>query len=722
MDLRLLTIEMHYEHDVVLARQRARQLARLLGFDPQDQVRLATAVSEIARNAFQYARHGKIEFFFQEGQQPQVLRCRISDKGNGIANLKQILDGQYRSSTGMGLGMTGAKRLMDSFDIQTDPAKGTVVSFGKTLPQRAEPVTSERIAAVMEAMGRQEPGDPFSELQQQNQELLAALEELQKRQNQLAQLNTELEDTNRGVVALYAELDERADYLRRASDLKTRFLSNMTHEFRTPLNSMLSLSQMLLERTDGELSPEQEKQVQFIRTAAVNLSELVNDLLDLAKVEAGKVSIRPAPFEMADLFGALRGMLRPLLAHNSSVSLVFKEPKEIPTLNTDESKVSQILRNFISNALKYTERGEVRVSASLGAPGMVTISVSDTGIGIAPEDHARIFEEFTQLDNAYQAKAKGTGLGLPLSKKLAELLGGFVTVDSLPGRGSTFSVTVPIACQSAEEMAFVPEISRELDPTRLPVLVVDDNSEAVFVYAKYLKETEFQVLPAKNLAQARQALAEFRPAAVILDILLQNENTWPFLAELKANSATRDIPVLVITMVDNARKALSLGADGFHVKPVSRAWLTKRLRQLTQLSAPREILLIDADQVSRYMLKGLLKDTCWTIHEASSGHEGWRQAQDHKPAVIFLDIDLPDLNGFDLLDRLKSDPGTSAIPVIIQTGKKLTDQEREHLAGRSVSILQKGISSSVAAMSQVREALKSAGLSQPEPRKELHHV
>ena len=304
---------------------------------------------------------------------------------------------------------------------------------------------------------------PFEEIQQQNQELLRTLEELQKRQAELKQLNRELEDTNRGVVALYAELDEKAASLQRANELKTRFLSNISHEFRTPLNSIVSLSRFLLERMDGELTPEQEKQVKFIRKSGEGLSELVNDLLDLAKVEAGKTVVHPSEFEVSDLFGALRGMLRPLLADNSSISLVFEEPIGIPMLRTDEGKVAQILRNFISNALKYTEHGEVRVAAAMGSGNTVIFSVADTGIGIAPEDQERIFEEFIQLDNSMQKRVKGTGLGLPLSRKLAELLGGSVSVKSELNVGSTFFAVIPLVYSDVTENAQEPKVSWQLD-------------------------------------------------------------------------------------------------------------------------------------------------------------------------------------------------------------------------------------------------------------------
>ena len=268
-------------------------------------------------------------------------------------------------------------------------------------------------------------------------------ERLHQRQEELERLNEELKDVNRGMVGLYAELDEKARELRRADEIKTQFLSNISHEFRTPLNSIFALSSLLLERTDGELTSEQEKQVGFIRKAADSLLELVNDLLDLSKIRAGKIEVRPAEFSAATLFSALRGMLRSLQV-NPAVALVFEEPEGIPWLNTDEGKVSQILRNFVSNALKFTERGEVRVSARYDkGNGTVTFTVSDSGVGIAADDQERIFEEFTQLEHPAQSKFKGTGLGLPLCRKLAELLGGKIELESEVGVGSKFSLTLP---------------------------------------------------------------------------------------------------------------------------------------------------------------------------------------------------------------------------------------------------------------------------------------
>ena len=260
---------------------------------------------------------------------------------------------------------------------------------------------------------------------------------------QVEAMQMELDETNRGVVALYAELDIQAQQLQRATELKSRFLAYMSHEFRTPVSAIRSLTRLLLDHTDGPLTTEQATQVRFIDATAGEFAEMVNDLLDLAKVEAGRVEISPAWFEMVDLFSALRGMFRPVLT-NPDVSLVFEEPQQASRLYTDDKKLSQILRNFISNALKFTLKGEVRVTARENADDTITFAVSDSGLGIDPKFHAAIFQDFTQVDSPIQKRLRGTGLGLSLSRQLAELLGGKVALESALGAGSTFSVTIPL--------------------------------------------------------------------------------------------------------------------------------------------------------------------------------------------------------------------------------------------------------------------------------------
>lgn len=706
MVLNLLRMEIRYEHDVVLVRQRVRQVAAALKFDPQDQTRIATALSELARNTFQYAGGGFVEFRVEQSPSPMLV-ISVLDKGPGIANVQEILDGKYVSRTGMGLGMIGARRLMDRFTVETD-SNGTRIVLGKNIPSRFSNLTKKNLDELFSKIELQGPRNAYEELQQQNQELLRTLDELRNRQLELAQLNRELDETNRGVVALYAELDDRADFLQRASELKSHFLSNMSHEFRTPLNSITALSQILLERMDGELTSEQEKQIRFIKNSAQDLTDLVNDLLDLAKVEAGKVTIRPTKFDVNTLFSALRGMLRPLLVQNSSVKLVFDDPDENIEIHSDEGKVSQILRNFISNALKFTERGEVRISASRGHDNTVVFDVADTGIGIAKEDQERIFQEWTQIDGKLQKVAKGSGLGLPLSRKLAQLLGGNAYVKSQLGKGSTFTVVIPTSFRGETEIVYIPDVKRELDATKIPVLVVEDNREALFIYEKYLKGTGFQVVAASNVTEARAAVSALRPHAIVLDVLLQGEHSWDFLRDLKGDPSTQNIPVFVITVVDNRDKALALGADGFHSKPVDRSWL---LQHLEMPLSTKPVLVIDDDATSRYLIRGLLLDSHYEIVEATGGVSGLRMAREIKPAMIVLDLSMQDLDGFDVLEALRGEPETRNIPVIIHTSKMLDPTEEARLS-TAIDVISKDVMSSrEIAVASFSAAFKKAGLS-----------
>lgn len=707
MKIPLLTLEIRYEQDVVLSRQRARQIAELIGFEMQDQVRIATAVSEIVRNAFQYANGGRVEFLI-EGKNPQIFLISIRDRGPGIANLQDILNGRYTSKTGMGVGIAGTRRLLDQFQIQSSE-RGTQVLMGKELPPRLGELTANHVLRIIDQLAQRSPQNPYEEIQQQNQELLQALEEVRKREEQLTQLNRELEDTNRGVVALYAELDEKAASLQQANELKTRFLSNMSHEFRTPLNSILSLTRMLLERMDGDLTSEQEKQVVFIRKAAEGLSELVNDLLDLAKVEAGKIVVHPARVEVGELFATLRGMLRPLLLHNSAIALSIEDPVNIPPLYTDEGKVAQILRNFISNALKYTEQGEVRVSARVSG-SQVVFAVADTGIGIAPQDQERIFEDFVQVESHLQKRVKGTGLGLPLSRKLAELLGGTITLTSTVGVGSTFSLSIPAVYAEEVAAAIAPPLTWQPDPQKLPLLVIEDQPDTVLTYEKYLHGSPYQLIPARTLEQAHDLLQQFQPAAIVLDVLLQGESAWPFLIQMQENPATQTIPILVATVVDNEQQARALGADAFLIKPLDRQSLLSTLNRLVQPHQQPKLLLVDDDLVARYVLKQQLSQADLKILEASNGVEGLRLAQQEQPQVIILDLAMPGMSGMDVLKQLKQDAATRQIAVIINTSQPLEEHDRAFLAQHTVAILSKDNAALATETTPLQAAVVKAGL------------
>lgn len=440
---KLLTIDLRNDHDVVLTRQRAREISRLLGYENQDQIRIATAVSEIARNAVLYAGSGTVHFLVDIDAKPQIFAIEVLDTGPGIPDIQLILSGAYTSRTGLGLGIIGAKKLMESFTIQNRLDNGLQVRMQRTIPHTT--ITRETLREVTDELVRKKSGSLIEELQQQNLELMQAMNELKQKQEELFRLNQELLDTNRGVVALYTELDEKADHLRKADELKSRFLSNMSHEFRTPLNSIIGLTRLLLTRCDGDLEEEQEKQVSLIAHSAEDLLALVNDLLDLAKIESGTVTITRTEFTVDDLFSTLRGMLRPLLL-TPSINLIFESEPNIFPLLTDQGRVSQILRNLISNSIKYTDEGEIRVLARLSEDQQkVRFTVADTGIGIDLVFHDTLFGEFIQAGNSSRISQKGTGLGLSIARKLTELLGGTIfLVSSTPGVGSVFEVDIPL--------------------------------------------------------------------------------------------------------------------------------------------------------------------------------------------------------------------------------------------------------------------------------------
>ncbi len=671
----LASLVLRYERDIVVARQKARQIAARLGFDGQDQSRISTAVSEIGRNAYAYAHGGSVEFALEGRTAPQVLAIRVADQGPGIADLTPILEGRFRSESGMGLGILGARRLMDQFEIHSTPTSGTTVVLRKLLPRGRAAFGASELEQIRAGLAAEEPRDAMEEVQRQNQELLRALAELTRRQEELSILNRELEDTNRGVVALYAELDEKADHLRRADEIKTRFISNMTHEFRTPVNSIQALAGLLLDRTDGDLTPEQERQVAFIRKSADALSELVNDLLDLAKVEAGKSEVRPTEFRVSVLFGTLRGMLKPLLV-NESLRLSFDEADDLPPLHTDESKVSQILRNFISNALKFTERGEVRVSARLGADRTtIVFAVADTGIGIAREDQERVFQEFAQIENPIQRRVKGTGLGLPLCRRLAVLLGGSVSVSSTPGVGSEFRAEIPIVFATDRR----PNVVEWNPASRLiPILALEDDEETLLLYEKYLQGSRFGLVPARSVHEAREALKAVSPAEIVLDILLRGEDAWSFLTEIKRR--VHAVPVLVVSTVEDEAKATALGADAYLPKPLDRATLLRTLGRLAAPRAVRRILVVDDDEISRYLLRQSLQSTPHEILEAGTGREGLRLAEEERPDLVFLDLVMPDLSGAQVLARLHDEPATRRIPVVILTSHRVDESMRSTLS------------------------------------------
>jgi signal transduction histidine kinase len=390
------------------------------------------------------------------------------------------------------------------------------------------------------------PGEPRDAAPFAPASLLQSLDEtVRESRAQMTALQSELDETNRGVLALYSELDDRAEKLKRADELKSRFLSYASHELRTPLNGIVSLIRLLNTRTASR-DPEEQKQLAFILQSAEEMREMVNDLLDLAKVEAGKVTIQPTEFNLDFIFGALRGIFRPLL-HNDNVVLAFDDTSAIPSIYSDEAKVSQILRNLISNAIKFTEQGEVRVWAE-SSGDLVRISVRDTGIGIAPEHIHRIFEEYAQIEHPLQRRVRGTGLGLPLCRKLAHLLGGRIEVESEIGEGSTFSVVLPRLFESASALLEVDFSAPVKARAGARILIIEHGEIDRYLLGQLVRaSSSFEVLQAEDGRRGLEMAHREQPDLIFLDLGLPMHESGVVLSELRAHSQTARIPVVGIT-------------------------------------------------------------------------------------------------------------------------------------------------------------------------------
>lgn len=542
----LLNCEISKDEDIVWVRNKARQITEFLKLSREDQTRVSTAVSEIARNAWQYARGGKVFFSLVDRPEPG-LEVIVLDNGGGIAHLQEIESGQYKSPHGMGIGLMGARRLMDSCDIRTN-GKGTVVTLHKHFGAGRPMLSAAELNELLKSLSLPQEEGSLQELRRQNEDILNALTELNRNREELIRLNRELEETNKGVVALYAELDEKAHSLKLASESKTAFLSNLTHEFRSPLNAIMGISRIIMKDAGVREDKERLRQVNFIMEAASSLSELVNDLLDIAKIEAGKVQVRVVPFTTGELLGTMRGLMRPI-ALQANLELQIEQQDDI-TMQTDESKVSQILRNLISNALKYTEKGCVRVTARAHEGGKVLFEVVDTGIGIEASMLEAIFDEFVQVDNPLQERTRGTGLGLPLSRRLARILGGDITVRSVPGQGSVFRAVVDRVYKGeGEEQPYTRETAPPPVRSRAgqSVLVIDDEEVDRYCIVQELKDLGFELRIAASVDEGLASARQSRPSLIILDLVMPGKGGIDFLNERLDIPGLRDIPIILHT-------------------------------------------------------------------------------------------------------------------------------------------------------------------------------
>lgn len=518
----LLRMTLHGDQDVFVLRQRGREVAAAVRMEHQDQVRVATALSEIGRHAI----GATVTFTAEVSARPRLVIV-VEAAGIGVSPPE---------------GTAAAGRLMDEVHVELDR-----ISLTRRLPAQVGP---ERLAEARRELAASRPTTALDELSVQNRQLVTALEEVQAHRDELLTLNAELEETNRGVmalytqlseeleqtnqgvVALYAELDERSAQLREANEAKSRFLANVSHELRAPVTAIIGLTRLLLDPRSEPLTGDQTHQLELVQGSAADLLARVNDLLDLAKAESNRIEADWAPVDLAAVFGQLRGTLRPLA--KPGVQLEIAEPEPVD-LVTDEVLLTQVLRNLLTNALKFTDAGSVEMGA-LVLDGRLHIAVTDTGIGIPFAEQRRVFDEFHQVRGAHQAG--GTGLGLPYARRLASLLGGGLSMLSEPGEGSTFTLDLPLR-PAAPDDADLPHVPA--------VLVVDDESDARQVLREHLTGIAEHVHEAADARSALAIATRERPSVIFLDLRMPGGDGAELIAEMAGVPEIAGIPVVVVT-------------------------------------------------------------------------------------------------------------------------------------------------------------------------------
>jgi len=590
------------------------------------------------------------------------------------------------------------------------------------------------IEATMQTEGLLKQSQQLAgELQTQQRELQQTNDQLEQKAQQLAERNVEVERKNQEIEQARRALEEKATELALTSKYKSEFLANMSHELRTPLNSILILGQQLTDNPDGNLTA---KQVEFARTihgAGTDLLNLISDILDLSKIESGTVTVDAEEILTANL---LETVGRPFRHEAENRNLSFKidvDPNLARSIVTDSKRLQQVLKNLLSNAFKFTAEGEVRlkVAGAVGgwgtdhpvlnsAPAVIAFEVSDTGIGIPLEKQKLIFEAFQQADAGTSRKYGGTGLGLAISRELASLLGGEIHLRSAPGKGSTFTLYLPLkysgptlaprpapasqhqppALQpSAPEQQRVieqlPDDRLNLDPGDSILLIVEDDPHYARILVDLARDKGFKVLVAARGAEALELAKQYQPCAVSLDVFLPDMLGWTVLSQLKHNPLTRHIPVQIITLDEDRQHALARGAFSFVNKPTTTEGVAAALTQIKEYARPRRkrLLIVEDNEAEQLSIRELLHHDDIEIVTTDTGAGALSTLREAPCDCVVLDLRLPDMSGFEVLDQIRRDEALSNVPVVVFTGRELSAEEDAELHTMARSIVVKGVES-----------------------------
>jgi len=485
---------------------------------------------------------------------------------------------------------------------------------------------------------------------------------------------------------LFQEIEEKGRQLELASQHKSQFVASMSHELRTPLNAIIGLTEMMVTNAARFGTEKAAEPLKRVHRAGQHLLGLINQVLDLSKIEAGKLELNPESVSLAPLIDEVVGTARQLAQQNKN-NLVVEAQEKLGVLTVDPMRLRQILLNLLSNACKFTSQGEVKLRVRKVADGRnwVEFAVADTGIGMTPEQQAKLFEEFTQADSSTARRYGGTGLGLAITRKLARMMGGDVTVASEPGKGSVFTVRLPAGPDPVAKAA----TNGSRPPGNDCVLVVDDDATARELIAEQLKAEGFSVVTAAGGLEGLKLAKDLRPIVITLDVMMPDLDGWSVLAALRQDADLAEIPVIMITILDEHRRGVALGAAGYLTKPIDRERLHRMVSRFRAPARPTRVLLVEDDKDQRDRLRGWLDGEQWVVQETANGREALTRLQADKPDVILLDLMMPEMDGFAVVAALQKEPRWRDIPVIVITARDLDAKDRERLNSGVQSVLVK---------------------------------
>jgi signal transduction histidine kinase/DNA-binding response OmpR family regulator len=502
-----------------------------------------------------------------------------------------------------------------------------------------------------------------------------------------------------------------------ANTAKSEFLANMSHELRTPMNAIIGYSEMLLEDAEDEGNEEVCGDLKKILGAGKHLLALINDVLDLSKIEAGKMEVYVEDFEIGALIDDVVATTQALVKKNDN-QLRVEVDASLGQMRADLTKVRQALFNLLSNASKFTHDGEIGLVVepeAVGGVDWVRMTVSDNGIGIPAEKLDHVFEEFSQAEVSTSRDYGGTGLGLPISRRFCRMMGGDITVESRSGEGSAFTIRLPLRVTS--DASPVPAPDADVAAATVPaesgevktVLVIDDDPNALDLLGRTLQGAGARVVTASGGQEALRLAKTLRPAAITLDVLMPEMDGWEVLRELKRDPETRDIPVIMVTMTDDREKGYALGATEFLTKPIDRGRLTQLLECYALAGAERRALVVDDQSANRDMLRRALEKEGWQVDDAENGRAALERVADRRPSLILLDLMMPVMDGFAFVTELRKTEAWRAIPIVVVTAKDLTDEDRRRLSGEVVGLIQKNGTDRESLLAQIREHVAAAG-------------